>query len=177
MNSCPELNTQRLLLRPFMLSDAGDVQRLAGDCRIADMTQNVPHPYEDGAAECWISGHALQFATGNSVTFAIVLQASGELVGCIGLRIKRDFDNAELGYWIGCPYWGQGYCTEAGEAVIEYAFTELGMNRIHATHFSRNQASGRVMEKLGMQMEGMLRQHVKKCGQYEDVVVRGLLRG
>lgn len=140
------------------------------------MTQNVPHPYEDGAAECWISNHALEFATGNSVTFAIVLQASGELVGCIGLRIKRDYDHAELGYWIGYPYWGQGYCTEAGQAVIEYAFTELGVNRIHATHFSRNPASGRVMEKLGMHREGMLRQHVKKWGQYEDIVNYGLLK-
>lgn len=176
MKSCPELNTQRLLLRPFLLRDAADVQRLAGDRRIADTTQNVPYPYEDGAAECWISGQAQEFAAGNSVTSAIVLQASGGLVGAIALRINRDCDHAELGYWIGYPYWGQGYCTEAGQAVIDYAFTELGMNRLHATHFSRNPASGRVMQKLGMVREGMLRQHVKKWGQYEDVVEYGLLR-
>ena len=90
--------------------------------------------------------------------------------------MNRRFDRAELGYWIDRPYWNQGYCTEAGRAVLWYGFTELNLNRIHAYHLSRNPASGRVMQKLGMTREGLLRQHAKKWGKYEDIVEYGLVR-
>ena len=158
------------------MADAHDVQRLAGDHAIADTTLNIPHPYEDGMAEQWIATHKPQFEAGEQATFAIALQATSELVGAIGLVINRRFDRAELGYWIGRPYWNHDYCTEAGRAVVSYGFTELNLNRIHTYHLSRNPASGRVMEKLGMTREGLLRQHAKKWGKYEDLVEYGLLR-
>ena len=82
----------------------------------------------------------------------------------------------ELGYWIGVPYWGKGYCTEAGEALLEYGFTELDLNRIHASYFSRNPASGRVMEKLGMTYEGTRKQHILKWNKFEDLALKGILR-
>jgi len=170
------LHTQRLILRPFEIVDARDVQRLAGDHAIADTTLNIPHPYEDGMAEQWIATHQPQFEAGEGRVFAIALRATGELVGAIGLVMNRRFDRAELGYWIGRPYWNQDYCTEAGHAVLWYGFTELNLNRIHAYHLSRNPASGRVMEKLGMTREGLLRQHAKKWDKYEDLVEYGLLR-
>jgi [ribosomal protein S5]-alanine N-acetyltransferase len=176
MKQHPTLHTQRLILRPFEMADARDVQRLAGDHAIADTTLNIPHPYEDGMAEQWIATHKPQFEAGEQATFAIALQATSELVGAIGLVINRRFDRAELGYWIGRPYWNHDYCTEAGRAVVSYGFTELNLNRIHAYHLSRNPASGRVMEKLGMTREGLLRQHAKKWGKYEDLVEYGLLR-
>ena len=158
------LHTQRLILRPFEIADALDVQRLAGDQAIADTTLNIPHPYEDGMAEQWISTRQPQFEAGELANFAIVLRATGELVGAIGLVINRRFDHAELGYWIGRPYWKQGFCTEAGRAVLRYGFTELNLNRIHAYYLSRNPAPGRVMEKLGMTREGLLRQHPEEVG-------------
>ena len=170
------LHTQRLILRPFEIADARDVQRLAGDQAIADTTLNIPHPYEDGMAEQWIAHHQPQFEAGELANFAIVLRATRELVAAIGLVINRRFDRAELGYWIGRPYWNQGYCTEAGGAVLRYGFTELNLNRIHAYHLSRNPASGQVMEKLGMTREGFLRQHAKKWDNYVDLVEYGLLR-
>jgi RimJ/RimL family protein N-acetyltransferase len=170
------LETPRLILRPFEVADARDVQRLAGDRAIADMTLNIPHPYEDGMAEQWISTHQPKFEAGELASFAVVLRATGELVGAIGLVISRRFDRAELGYWVGRPYWNRGYCTEAGRALLEYGFTELSLNRIHASHLSRNPASGRVMEKLGITREGLLRQHAKKWDKYEDLVVYGLVR-
>jgi ribosomal-protein-alanine N-acetyltransferase len=170
------LQTHRLILRPFEIADARDVQRLAGDHAIADTTLNIPHPYEDGMAEQWISTHQPQFDAGDLANFAIALRATGELVGAIGLVINRRFDRAELGYWIGRPYWSHGYCTEAGHAVLRYGFTELNLNRIHAYHLSRNPASGRVMEKLGMTREGLFRQHAKKWGRYEDIIEYGLVR-
>jgi RimJ/RimL family protein N-acetyltransferase len=172
----PTLDTPRLVLRPFEPSDALDVQRLAGDWAIADTTLLIPHPYEDGVAEQWISTHRPGFEAGKSATFAIVLRRSGELVGAVGLAIRAEVDRAELGYWVGKPYWKQGYCTEASQAVVDFGFSALGLNRIYAGHFARNPASGRVMQKLGMTLEGTLRQHDKARGRYEDLVIYGVLR-
>lgn len=176
MKQMPTLETQRLILRPFDMTDAKDVQKLAGDRAVADTTLNVPHPYEDGMAEQWIATHQPKFDAGEQANFAVVLRDSGELAGAIGLGIEKRFDRAELGYWIGAPYWNRGYCTEAGRALLRYGFGELKLNRVHASHFARNPASGRVMEKLGMTREGTCRQHVKKWERYEDVVLYGVLK-
>lgn len=172
----PTLTTALLTLRPFALSDAADVQRLAGDRSVADTTLRIPHPYLDGAAEEWIATHAPGFEAGTLADFAITLRSSGELVGSIGLIIERSADRAELGYWIGAESRNLGYCTEAGHAVIDYGFRSLDLNKITAHHFKRNPASGRVMQKLGMQLEGQQAQHVKKWDHYEDIVLYGLVR-
>jgi ribosomal-protein-alanine N-acetyltransferase len=176
MEDQPELKTERLILRPFKVSDASDVRRLAGEREIADTTLNIAHPYEEGMAEAWISTHKEGFEAGRLCNFAITLHDSGSLIGAMGLVITSRFDHAELGYWVGRPYWGRGYCTEAANAVIRYGFAGLGLHRIHASHFARNPASGRVMRNLGMKQEGILREHVKKWGKYEDLVVFGLLK-
>ncbi len=154
MATQPELRTGRLVLRPFTLADAPTVQRLAGDRDIASNTLNVPHPYEDGMAKAWISTHQQQFQDGDLVNFAIVLQRDGALIGAISLmEINRQHENTELGYWIGKPYWNNGYCTEAARAVVRYGFSVLGLHRIHSVHLGRNPASGRVMKKAGMIMK------------------------
>ncbi len=113
MNEIPSLQTDRLILRPFSPKDAPVVQRLAGDSAVADTTLNIPHPYEDGMAEGWIGTHQAVFEASDGVTFAITEGVSGELVGAISLRTTNHFNRAEMGYWIGKPYWGNGYCTEA----------------------------------------------------------------
>ena len=172
----PTLQTDRLILRPFASTDADDVQRLAGAKEIADTTLRIPHPYEDGVAEDWIASHPAQFDEGKLANFAIALRETGELVGSIGLTIKLQHQSAELGYWVGLPYWGRGYCTEAARAVLRYGFEQLGLNRIHAHHFARNPASGRVMEKIGMQREGLLRQAVRKQDAYEDLPAFAILK-
>jgi RimJ/RimL family protein N-acetyltransferase len=153
------------------------VQQLAGAREIADTTSTIPHPYPDGAAEQWIATHGENFESGKSVNLAITLAEAGELVGAISLMsINRDHARAELGYWIGVPYWNQGYCTEAGAAVAAYGFGELGLNRITAHYFARNPASGRVLEKIGMTREGVLRQHLRRWGRFEDCVACAILR-
>jgi len=172
----PVLETERLRLRPFDLSDAKDVQRLAGDIAIADTTLNIPHPYDDGDAERWISGHRDLFKKWEHAIFAITLRDTRKLAGAIGLHLEPRFDRAELGYWIGKPYWDNGYCSEAARRVVRFGFEELGLNRIHAHHISRNPASGRVMEHVGMELEGLMRQHVKKWDKYEDIVSYAILR-
>jgi RimJ/RimL family protein N-acetyltransferase len=170
------LQSKRLLRRPFELDDASDVQRLAGNWRIADTTQNIPHPYEDGMAEEWISTHEQKFESGELATYAIVENSDKLLIGAIGLTIDSEFERAELGYWIGEPYWGQGYCSEAAQRIVRYGFEDLGLNRIHAWHLARNPSSGRVLQKIGMSNEGIARQHTRKHGNFEDIVLCGLLR-
>ena len=176
MNQRPRLETERLVLRPFDVSDASDVQRLAGDRAIADTTKRIPHPYEDGMAEEWISTHQEAFDQGEGVDFAITLKPQGTLVGAISLMDMTKGHQAELGYWIGKPYWNRGFCTEAGRAVLEFGFRVLGLNRIHCSHFSRNPSSGRVMLKLGMTHEGCRTQHVRKWDRFEDLELYGVLK-
>jgi ribosomal-protein-alanine N-acetyltransferase len=176
INQPKELKTERLTLRPFVLSDAKDVQRLAGDRAVTDTTANIPHPYKDGLAESWIESHPKSLAEGKGVTFAVVLSETQELVGAINLQDIQPGHQAEIGYWFGKPYWGRGYGTEALAAILRYAFTELGLLRLHARCLSRNPASGRVMLKNGFQHEGTRRGHALKWGVLEDVEFYGILR-
>ena len=175
MTPQPTLRTPRLILRPFVLSDAAAVQHLAGDPAVASNTLTIPHPYEDGVAEAWIASHGPAFERGENVVFAIT-ERSGPLVGAMNLRLESQHCRAELGYWIGVPYWGRGYATEALNAVIEYGFSVLRLNRLEARHLSRNPASGRVMEKAGMTREGSQRQQVRKNDRFEDLEYYGILR-
>ena len=166
----------RLILRPFRLSDAPAVQKLAGERDIADTTMNIPHPYEDGMAEDWIAGHEPGYSEGTTATFAIVLRDNAEMIGAMGLQIDCSLNKAELGYWIGKPFWNRGYATEAAVAVLDFGFDDRRLNRIHAAHLARNPSSGRVMEKAGMLLEGTARQDAIKWGRYEDLVSYGILR-
>ena len=137
---------------------------------------NIPHPYEDGVAEQWIAVHHEQYQAGTNAVFAIELQESKELVGAIGLTIDRELQKAELGYWIGKPFWNRGYATEAAHLVVGYGFKELHLNRISAGHLVRNPASGKVMRKIGMVHEGTARQDTIKWGEHEDISWYGLLK-
>jgi ribosomal-protein-alanine N-acetyltransferase len=173
----PTMKTQRLILRPFTAADAPRVQQLAGAREIADTTLAIPHPYPDGAAEQWIATHGDNFEKGKNVSLAITLAETGDLLGAISLmNMTQDHSRAELGYWIGAPYWGNGYCTEAAGAILGYGFQQRQLNRITAHYLARNVASGRVLEKIGMTCEGRLRQHVRKWDRFEDIVVCGILQ-
>ncbi len=171
----PVLITSRLVLRPFHPSDAPAVRTLAGDFRVADTTLNVPHPYEDGLAEQWISSHVDQYEADHAVVFAMVGKESGALVGSIQLALLPRFRRAELGYWVGAPFWGLGYCTEAARTLIDFGFSVLNLHKISASHLTRNPASGRVMLKAGMAHEGSLRDHAFKCGRFDDIELYGIL--
>ncbi len=175
-NNRPKIETERLLLRPFELSDGPRVKELAGDKAIPDTTLNIPYPYKDGMAEEWILTHQPKFETGELANYAIVLKSTQILIGAIGLVIDKRFNRAELGYWVAKKYWNKGYCTEAAEAMVEYGFHKLDLHKITATHISRNPASGKVMEKIGMKKEGFFKEHVIKWNKYEDIVNYGILR-
>jgi RimJ/RimL family protein N-acetyltransferase len=171
----PEIETDRLILRPFRKEDAAEVMRLAGDRAIADTTLSIPHPYEEGMAEEWISKHRYAFDKNKEVTFAATRRSDGALLGAISLMGMTKRHQAELGYWVGKPYWNNGYCTEAARAVVNYAFSDLGLIRVYSCHLRRNPPSGRVLQKIGMTHEGCLRQHVRKWNKLEDLDLYGIL--
>jgi RimJ/RimL family protein N-acetyltransferase len=173
----PTLHTDRLVLRPLVESDGPRVRELAGDEAIARNTLDIPHPYPEGVAEQWIAGQPALFRQGREVVFAITLRASGELVGAIGLSsISPRHSRSDIGWWVGREYWNRGYCTEAARALLNYAFGTLGLNRVYSSHYARNPASGRVMQKLGMKAEGVKRRHVERWGEFNDLVLYGILR-
>jgi RimJ/RimL family protein N-acetyltransferase len=171
----PTLQTDRLRLRAFEPSDAPALQDMAGHPEVASTTLTIPHPYGDGVAEAWISNHAGYWEERRLLVLAVTTPADG-LVGAMSLRLRLDHGRGELAYWIGVPFWNRGYATEAARAMMEYGFGELELNRIEALHIMRNPSSGRVMEKLGLKREGVLREYLRKDDVYEDTVYYGMLR-
>jgi ribosomal-protein-alanine N-acetyltransferase len=172
----PVLCTPRLMLRPLALTDAADIQRLAAAREVAETTLSIPHPYTDGYAEEWIRSQMKDFENRRAANFIILLRKKTEVCGVIGLILQPEHLHAELGYWIGVPYWNQGYGTEAARALIDFGFKQLKLKRIYAYHFSRNLASGRILQKVGMTEEGCLRQHIRKWNRFEDLICYGILR-
>jgi RimJ/RimL family protein N-acetyltransferase len=160
-----------------MEQDARVVQRLARSFKVADMIHWVFLPRSEKRALGWISTTADNFARRSSVEFGIQLIRGGRMVGLVGLdHLIAEDSVAELWYMIVPSCWGRGYATEAGRAALQFGFEHLGLNRIFSYHLARNLASGRVLAKLGMTREGLLRQHVRKYEGFEDVVVLSLLR-
>jgi ribosomal-protein-alanine N-acetyltransferase len=149
----PTIGTERLSLRPYRSSDAPRVQQLAGDIRIAEMTSNIPHPYPDGAAESWILAQADAYALGKAVAFAVTERGSDQTIGTVSLFNLQD-QQAEIGYWMGVEWQGQGYCSEAVEALIGFGISELGISHFHARHLQRNPASGKVLRNNGLRKIG-----------------------
>lgn len=176
MTSILEIEIGDLKLRPFHMEDAPRVAELCGEWEIAATTANIPHPYDQNMAEEWIATHGQAFKEGDAVTVAITRSADGQLIGAIGLHIIEPDRLAEIGYWIGKPYWNQGYATQAAQALIEYGFDHFDLNRIQARHMTKNPASGRVMEKAGMSFEGVLRQSIFRWGSFEDAAMYSILR-
>jgi len=147
--SIPVLETKRLALRAPRLEDAKTMVALANDRRIAENTARIPHPYKLADAETFISGANKGAA---SAVFLITLRGD-TVIGACGVTALDD--QAELGYWLGVPYWGNGYATEALHAVIDYAFTDLGHEALNAGARVTNPASRRVLEKCGFQWTGV----------------------
>src|SRR5579863_4595890 len=175
MTAPHELRTARLLLRSFEREDIPALVRLAGANEISATTLNIPHPYAEDDAETFLAKANEDFRAGRSVSFAISISPGRELCGAVGLNIADAHKRAELGYWIGVPFWGRGYATEAAGAVVAFGFETLRLRRIFAHHFSGNIASQRVLEKIGMRHEGSFPQHIQKWGRFVDVENYALL--
>jgi RimJ/RimL family protein N-acetyltransferase len=176
MTQIPTLDTSRLTLRCIQRTDAPALQTLMADYEIAANALNIPHPLPEGEADYWIRRTLDLAAGGTRFPFVIVRRCDRIVLGTAILWTHPADARAEMGYWLGKPYWQQGYMTEAVQRVIRFAFEELEMNRVQAACFPWNAASARVMEKAGLTYEGRMRQHVLKWGKFEDLDYYGLLR-
>jgi [ribosomal protein S5]-alanine N-acetyltransferase len=170
------LESERLILRPFEMADAPVLSELAGAFEVAATTLNIPHPYPDGLAETYIAGARDAMEQADRYSFAITRKTGGVLIGSITLSPRPQHNAAEIGYWIGVPYWKYGYATEAARRVIQFGFEELKLNRIYASCFVENRASAHVLKKVGMRYEGRLRQHFYKGNRYLDADYFGILK-
>jgi RimJ/RimL family protein N-acetyltransferase len=166
------LQTERLTLREFTESDIPELVPLIGAREVAEMTLTIPHPYEEKHAREYLAIAPKE----NELRLAIWRRSDGHLIGGIGLHPQMQHSRAEMGYWIGVPFWGHGYATEAARAIMRYGFETFKFNRIFAGHFDGNAASGAILLKLGMRYEGCARQSVLKRGKFMDVHLYAILR-
>jgi ribosomal-protein-alanine N-acetyltransferase len=169
------LQTERMTLRPYALSDIPALMPLIGAREVAATTLRIPHPYSESDARGFIAITQEDHSTGNDLHLGIFLRESAQLCGGVGLRIDPGHHHAELGYWIGVPYWGNGYATEAAAAVVKHGFEVIGLHRIFACHFADNAASAGVLKKIGMRHEGRQRAHILKWGEFLDLEMYGML--
>ena len=170
-----DLKLSRCHLRPWCADDGLALQRYADNRRIwINLRDLFPHPYTLANAHLFLE---LMAAEKPQTTFAIATES--EAIGCIGLRLGADVHrrSAELGYWLGEPFWGRGIMTEAVGAFTARAFDDFDLVRIYAESFASNDASVRVLQKTGFAYEGRLRAHVFKDGQLLDALVYARLRG
>lgn len=146
-----KIKTDRLILMPPTLGDVQRIAQLVGDKDVSWMLGRVPHPYSEEDARWWVNKTADDIEAGTEYAFGVYLPGVG-LIGSCGL-IRRG-NVWEIGYWFGKPYWEQGFATEAGLAVLDWAREEMLADAFIAGHIRDNASSGRVLRKLGFQEVG-----------------------
>lgn len=170
MDSLPVIQTKRLRLRMPAAKDIPGMVEYANHPQVSEMTLNIPHPYHEKDAISWINMANQGFEDKDHFVFAICTISDDQFMGGIGLRVAKRFNRAELGFWIGEPFWNNGYVTEAVGAILRFGFEQIGLHKIYATHLIENPASGKVMVKNGMIKEGELIDHLKKGDEYLTVI-------
>ena len=172
LNERVELRTDRLLLRPFDFRDVDNVLAYASEPEFGRYLP-VPRPYtRDDAVE--FVAHRVLAEWSTRPLFAMVFE--GQVVGGVGLRVYASDERAELGYALAKQHWGKGLTLEAARAVVDWGFERYTLHKIYARADLRNRQSWRVMEKLGMAREGVLRSHEKPRDEHVDDVYYGVLR-
>jgi RimJ/RimL family protein N-acetyltransferase len=172
MTKLPTLETSRLRLRPYSEADIAELLPLIGTREVAATTLRISHPYTEQNARDFLQ----MIRVPERIWLAIVLRSDGRQIGGAGLTVAQRHQHAEIGYWLGALYWGQGYATEAAQELLRYGFENLQLHRIFASHFKHNPASGKVLAKLGMRHEGCRREHLRKWDQFVDSELYGILR-
>ncbi len=162
-------------IRNYREEDLEQLIRRANEYTVwRNLTDMFPHPYTEDSGREWI-----KYATGQDpqTNFAIV-DNGDRVIGGIGLEIERDIYrvSAEIGYWLGLEWWGQGIATRAVRALTDWAFTTFTLERIQAGVFETNPASRRVLEKAGYRLEGRLYRKVIKEGKVLDLYMYARLR-
>jgi [ribosomal protein S5]-alanine N-acetyltransferase len=146
------IGTARLRLRSLRDDDLSELVDLIGNWEVARWVSSVPHPYREADGREWIALVQQDHARGRPRRFAIALKATGQIIGGVGLdgSTGDESDEPSLGYWLGQPYWGNGYAREAVAAIIDYGFQTLGVESIRAYTDPSNAASQRVLLHCGL---------------------------
>ena len=165
------LATERLVLRPVAEGDFAEIATLAGDARVAEWTARIPHPLERDDTVAWHGTLNRRGCGAGEYAFAVRLKADDTLIGCIGLTVADDERNAEIGYWIGVPFWDNGYATEAVRRMVMFVFGALRLARIEAPVFAGNARSARVLEKAGFEARGHAKLDAPARGKAVDAVL------
>jgi len=161
-----ELNLTRCAIRDWRIEDAESLAKHANNRRVSiNLRDRFPYPYRIEDARTFI-----ERSMSDRKEKAHCIEINGSVVGSIGITIGEDVYRltAEMGYWLAEEFWGQGIMSEVVPAFVEYCFQKFSLRRIHATTYSTNSASARVLEKAGFVFEGRLRNHVIKDGQILD---------
>ncbi len=169
-----ELKAGEWTLRSWTMADVPSLVKYANNRNVSRNLRDIfPYPYTEADALAWISGNQ-----GREPTTAFAIASSKEAIGGIGVHPQADVyrRSAEIGYWLGEPFWGRGIATKAVAALVQYAFATFDIVRLDAGVFESNPASMRVLEKNGFLLEGRLRMHVTKDGRTMDLFVYGLVR-
>ncbi len=169
------ITTERLLIRKLAIGDAEDIFKVSSDPEVSRYVLWDTHR-SIADSRSMIRGAQHAYRCDEPASLAIVLRETGHVVGTIGfIWIEREHGCAEIGYSIGRHYWNRGLMTEALHAMLDFGFEKLYLNRIEAQFDVRNPASGRVMQKNGLQREGLMRQRMYNKGEYIDVEMWAIL--
>jgi len=146
-----EIQCTKSLLRPWRIDDALSLCKYANNSKVSDNLRDIfPFPYTLKDAEFFITNIAA-----NNNNLILAFEIDGHACGAIGIYPQADSKGAELGYWLGEQYWGNGIATEAVSTIVEYSFNTQTLGRIYASVFERNKASMRVLEKCGFEKEAI----------------------
>ncbi|KGX90922.1 acetyltransferase [Pontibacillus halophilus JSM 076056 = DSM 19796] len=169
------METKRLILRYFRREDAKRLQEIYHNKKVASTT-TIPYPYTIEDATNWIESHEELIEYGGLIPYAIVLKTENRLIGSISLRIHVGQWKGELAAVIDEEYWGKGYGTEAAKACLDEAFSEKGINKVFAQAIGSNHPSIETIKKIGMKLDGSLRQDLWHDGQFKDVLIFSILK-
>ena len=166
---------EKVRLRPVMATDAGAAYRLVKNEAVL-ATLAWDGPADEGELHDTYTRWEEEMQTGESCNLTIERADQPGLIGCIGIRFPRHPQQADIGYWLGEPFWNQDYMTEAIRLVCHFSFKYLDAARVCATVFVGNISSRRALEKNGFSLDGTLRCHVYKRGNWMDGWFFTLLR-
>jgi ribosomal-protein-alanine N-acetyltransferase len=171
----PVLETERLHVRPFTLDDEAAVFALASDPEVAHFVRFEAHR-TTAETHAFLRLVLEHYRRGDPFAWAIVRREDDRLIGSCGFVSQaRERRSAEIGYWLGKPYWGKGYAVEAARALVRFGFEQMGLERVEAKCFVENRAGQRVIDKLGMRFEGTDCSEMIK-DEYPDLRVYGISR-
>ncbi|MBQ4091223.1 MAG: GNAT family N-acetyltransferase [Clostridia bacterium] len=172
----PTISTERLILRKISLDDIDDMYEYAKNSKLTEYLTWSPHPSKAYTFE-YVSYLQTRYRSGEFFDWAVVVKDSGRMIGTCGFT-RFDFQHnfGEIGYVINPEYHGCGIATEAVRAVMSFGFENLALNRIECRFMMGNDASRRVMEKIGMSFEGTIRQGMLVKGVYRDIGICSILQ-